>query len=152
MLKVCVWGVWYTNLSLSTSSRNQCNSLCKQRLLLSLFQHTQSVWGTEAFQVNPAYYQGRGTENRHWQVPQSLPINQETTLGTDTQFISNPVKKPPHVTVKTEVTHNRLSLRKLLRKMLKSIDQKSSEQLQDVEDVAWQLCVLKKENNATYRF
>ena len=36
--------------------------------------------------------------------------------------------------------------------MLKSIDQKSSEQLQDVEDVAWQLCVLKKENNATYRF
>ena len=102
--------------------------------------------------MNPAYYQGRGTENMHWQVPQSLPINQETTLGTDTQFTSNTVKKPPHVTVKTEVTHSRLSLRKVLRKKLKSIDQKSSEQLQNVEDVAWQLCMLKKENNATYWF
>ena len=87
-------------------------------------------------------------------LPEVCPGGQgEPCLYFQDSELSKCLKKVKlHSRAKNHATHSRLSLRKVLRKKLKSIDQKSSEQLQDVEDVAWQLCMLKKENNATYWF
>lgn len=52
--------------------------------------------------------------------------------------------------IKTEATQGRLLLRNLLKKRLKSADQKSNKQPQDGETVAWQLHACRKGKKKCY--